>query len=111
MALDILKHVHLSFFSGRTFKGSQKKFLQKVKTNLHNGGIKFRNLEEIDEKTLIAYIREAVANNKKRIQVPSKEKKEVAVPSDFLKALKLNKLEQKFNDLAYTYRKEYVNWM
>jgi hypothetical protein len=89
------KHVHLSFLQGALLT-DPKNILTEGKTNLHNRGVKFRRLEEVDEKILIAYIREAVANNKKGIKVSSKANKEVIVPADFLKALKLNKLDQKF---------------
>jgi len=103
-------HVHLSFFQGALLK-DPKKMLTEGKANLHNRGVKFRSVEEIDEKTLIAYIREAVANNKKGTKVSLKERKDVNIPSDFLKALKSGKLDKKFESLAFSYRKDYVNWI
>jgi hypothetical protein len=103
-------HVSFSFFQGALLKDPQK-ILNEGSDNLHNRGIKFKDVKEVDEKTLTAYIKEAVANNVKGIKVNIKEKKEIKIPVDFLNELKLKKLHEKFNALSYTYRKEYIQWI
>jgi hypothetical protein len=37
--------------------------------------------------------------------------REIAIPADFQKILKANKLDQYFDKLTFTHRKEYVQWI
>lgn len=56
------QHVILTFFQGAILK-DPKKILNHGTTNQHNRNIKFKSINDIDEDTLIKYIREAVNNN------------------------------------------------
>lgn len=67
-------------------------------------------------KKITAWIKEAMELNDKGIKLPSKpiskEKKEIAVPDYFEKALAKNKkAATTFNAFAYSHRKEYIQWI
>ncbi len=101
------QRVTFVFFKGAAMKNSGKIFNYGDK-NMHNRSIKFKSIKEIDEKILIAYIREAVRLNKQGVKLKAPE---LPVPSDFKKALQKNNLSDKFDRLAYSHRKEYINWI
>jgi uncharacterized protein YdeI (YjbR/CyaY-like superfamily) len=68
------------------------------------------------DKKIIAWIREAMQLNEQGIKVPSKpktaDKKELAVPDYFLKALgKHKKALQTFEAFSYSHKKEHVQWI
>ena len=102
-------HVILSFFQGAML-ADEKKILAQGKDNLSNREITLKGLQEIDEKTIIAYLQEAIANNAKGIKANTGVSP-VKVPLDFRKALKSNRLQEKFFALDYVCRKEYVQWI
>jgi uncharacterized protein YdeI (YjbR/CyaY-like superfamily) len=102
------KHVSLVFFKGSLLKDPAS-ILTEGGTNIHNRSMKFHSVKEIDEKIIIEYIKEAVKLNEKGIKA---EKKEIEIPPDFQKLLNTNKdVKIIFDKLAYTHRKEYVNWI
>lgn len=104
------KHVTLVFFQGALLK-DHKNILQHGGTNKHNRSIKFTDIKEIDEAALIQYIKEAVKNNEKNLKVVSK-KENIIIPDDLKKALIISKkASENFKKFAYTYRKEYVQWV
>jgi uncharacterized protein YdeI (YjbR/CyaY-like superfamily) len=104
------EHVSFVFFQGAMLK-DPKKILALGGSNVHNRTVKFMGLKDIDEKTLIAYIKEAVAPNTRGVKAQP-EKKQVTVPADLKKALAANKkAHANFEQLAYTYRKEYIKWI
>lgn len=104
------KHVTFNFFQGALLK-DKKKILQHNPGNLKMRHIKFTNANHIDEKVLMSYIREAVANNKKGIKVEIPKNRIIVTPSDFKKILSKNKLLQLFESMAYSHRKEYIQWI
>lgn len=101
------QHVTLTFFQGAILK-DPKKILNHGTTNQHNRNIKFKSINDIDEDTLIKYIREAVNNNVKEIK--SKDKT-VIIPEELIKALEVVSLLEIFEATSYTNRKEFVNWI
>lgn len=104
------KHVTFTFYQGALLKDKYK-VLQSNPGNLHNRHLKYTDAKEVNEKILIEYIREAVANNSKGIKLTETKDKTVIVPDDFKKVLLKNKLLPYFEKLAYTHRKEYVMWI
>ena len=103
-------HVTFTFFEGALL-GDKKNILQYGTSNRHNRAVKFTRVDEIDERTLIAYIKEAVIINE---YVLSSEKQavDIPIPPDLKKVMVSNKQAKKFFEgLAYTYRKEFVNWI
>jgi hypothetical protein len=51
------QHVHLAFFNGASMKDSKKIFTEGG-ANMHNRGIKFKDVNEINEKIIASYIKE-----------------------------------------------------
>ena len=80
---------------------------------------KITSLKDLPKDTILKkYIKAAMKLNEEGVKLPSrskpteKEKKELTVPDYFVKALKKNKKAEKvFNELAYSHRKEYIQWM
>jgi uncharacterized protein YdeI (YjbR/CyaY-like superfamily) len=85
-----------------------KKLFTEGQSNAHNRGIKYRTVSEIDEKTLIRYIQEAIAINAQGIK---KIERTIIIPEDFKQAMKIAHVLDKFETSNYTNRKEYVNWI
>jgi uncharacterized protein YdeI (YjbR/CyaY-like superfamily) len=104
------KHVSFVFFQGALLK-DKKKVLSRNEGNLHNRHIKFTDVNQIDEKLLIEYITEAVINNEKGIKITEAKDKTVIIPDDFKKILVKNKVLKSFEDMSYSKRKDYVNWI
>jgi uncharacterized protein YdeI (YjbR/CyaY-like superfamily) len=104
------KHVTFTFFQGALLK-DKKKVLMQNEGNVHNRHLKFTDVKEIDEKLLIEYITEAVINNEKGIKIHEAKDKTVEIPSDFRKLMVKHKLLNYFEGLAYSHRKEYVQWI
>ncbi|MEO7766859.1 MAG: YdeI/OmpD-associated family protein [Ferruginibacter sp.] len=68
------------------------------------------------DKTIKAWIKEAMQLNDDGIKLPSKlkttEKKEIIIPEYFTKALSKNKKAlQIFENYAYSHKKEYIEWI
>ncbi len=104
------KHVSITFFQGSLLK-DKKKILSSNPGNLHNRHIKFTDVKEINEPVLLAYLMEAVANNKKGIKITEAKDKTVIIPPDVKKAFKKEGVLGYFEGLAYSHRKEYVMWI
>ncbi|HEY0029217.1 MAG TPA: DUF1801 domain-containing protein [Bacteroidia bacterium] len=104
------KHVSFVFFQGALLK-DKKKVLLMNEGNLHNRHIKFTDLKQVDEKLLTEYITEAVINNEKGLKLTEAKDKTVIIPADFKKLLVKNKWLKNFEDMSYSKRKDYVNWI
>jgi len=103
------KHVSFVFYNGVLLKDTKKILLES--DNQHNRMVKFVHGDKVNEKLLISYIKEAVNNNIKGVK-PTSPKKELVIPSELKNALSRNKnAEKNFESFAYTYRKEYINWI
>jgi hypothetical protein len=101
------KHVKLTFFNGSDMKDPDGLFNHCV-DNEFSRSIKYVDENEIDEKLLMAYIKESIAVNKKGFKRVVKDKT-VDVPEDLLKALAMDeKAASFFTNLSYGYKKEMV---
>lgn len=104
------QHVSLAFFMGAMMKDPQG-ILTDGGANRHNRLLKFKASDEVDEKTLTEYVKEAVQINEQELQAPPAPKT-IHIPKDIRHALAENETAWKnFNNFAYTYRKEYVEWV
>jgi uncharacterized protein YdeI (YjbR/CyaY-like superfamily) len=103
-------HVTLTFFQGALLK-DKKKVLLMNEGNLHNRHIKFTDIKQIDEKLLTEYITEAVINNEKGLKLTEAKDKTVIIPEDLKKLLVKNKVLKNFEEMSYSKRKDYVNWI
>lgn len=101
-------HVTLTFFQGASMKDVKKQFEQEDVPSARNRNIKFRSMDDINDKALIAYIKEAVEINLKGKIKPDRT---ISIPADLNTLLKKEKLLQYFESLAYTHRKEYIRWI
>lgn len=104
------KHVVLVFFQGVLLK-DKKKLLIANQNALHNRHIKFTRISDINEKLLLEYLFEAVDNNKKGLKILVNAEKTVEVPRDVEAAFKRAGVLAYFNKLAYSHRKEYIQWI
>ena len=104
------KHCTFLFYQGALLK-DKKKVLLKNEGNLHNRHIKYTDVKEIDEKLLIEYITEAVINNEKGLKLVVNKDKTVEIPADFKKLLIKNKILHNFEEMNYSRRKDYVQWI
>jgi uncharacterized protein YdeI (YjbR/CyaY-like superfamily) len=109
------QHFGIWFFNG-VFLSDKKKVLQNAQEGKTQAmrHWKFNSIEEIDEKSVLAYINEAIENQKKGIQLISKKKAPVSftMPVELKTALKndLN-AHKSFKKLAPYNRKEYAEYI
>ena len=101
------KHVSFVFYRGSEMSDKHKLFNNGF-DNAHNRMIKFTSIDQLNEKKLIAYVKEAVKLNK------STEKKsapkEIEIPVELKNWLSKNKNAKKFFEgLNYTTRKEIIH--
>jgi hypothetical protein len=102
------EHVHFTFYRGDAMKDS-KNIFNYGDENRRNRGIKYTDISQVDEPTLISYIKEAVAINAKG-EKPAE--RVVKLPVDFKKALVKNKKAMDFfENSSFTNRKEYIRWI
>lgn len=100
------QHVSLTFFNGVLMTDKHQLFTddcsaQKTRT------IKFSTIEDIPDNELLDYFSEAFSLAPNPQKATSK-KKEIVVPKLLQKALSKNELvKTNFENMAYTYRKEY----
>ncbi len=104
------KHVSFVFFQGSLLK-DKKKILLENPGNVHNRHIKFTDVKQIDDKVILEYLFEAIDNNKKGLKIIETKNKTIETPVDLAKALKKAKLLIYFDSLAFSHRKEYIQWI
>lgn len=104
------KHVSFVFFQGSLLK-DKKKILLENPGNVHNRHIKFTDIKQIDDTIILEYLFEAIDNNRKGLKITETKDKTIVTPADFEKALKKAKVLSYFNSLAFSHRKEYIQWI
>lgn len=104
------KHVSFVFFQGSLLK-DKKKILQENPGNVHNRHIKFTDVKQIDDTIILEYLFEAIDNNRKGIKITETKDKTIIVPEDVAKAFKKAKVLAYFDSLAFSHRKEYIQWI
>jgi uncharacterized protein YdeI (YjbR/CyaY-like superfamily) len=104
------KHVSFVFFQGSLLK-DKKKLLSANDGNVHNRHIKFTDIKQINEKYILEYLFEAIDNNKKGLKIIVTKDKTIEVPVDVEKLFKKAKVLVYFESLAFTHRKEYIQWI
>lgn len=100
-------HVTLTFFRGDLLKDA--KGILTGESNIHNRSIKFKSTDDVNDKVILSYIKEAVKIDSKKL--PDGKYKTVEIPDDFKKLLKKRNLLEKFEAANYTNRKEFINWI
>ena len=104
------KHVSFVFFQGSLLK-DKKKILQENPGNVHNRHIKFTDVKQIDDTIILEYLFEAIDNNRKGLKITETKDKTIVTPEDAIKAFKKAKVLAYFDSLAFSHRKEYVQWI
>ncbi len=104
------KHVSFVFFQGSLLK-DKKKILLENPGNVHNRHIKFTDVKQIDDTIILEYLFEAIDNNRKGLKIIETKDKTIATPIDVEKAFKKAKVLAYFDSLAFSHRKEYVQWI
>lgn len=105
------KHVALVFFQGDLLKDPKKLLIANEGTR-HNRHLRFTDITQVNEEDILELLFEAIDNNKKGLKrTASKEAKTIDTPPDLGKALKKAKLLAYFDSLAYSHRKEYIQWI
>jgi uncharacterized protein YdeI (YjbR/CyaY-like superfamily) len=106
------KHASLVFFNGAAMKDPNKIF-QHQSTTKNNRHIRYKDISEVDEKIVIAYVREAIQLNKSGVKRSKTDEKEkiVEIHTEFKKALQKQKLIATFNALTYYKKKELTEWI
>jgi uncharacterized protein YdeI (YjbR/CyaY-like superfamily) len=109
------KHVSFSFFKGQLLNDCDGIF--SLSDNNELTALKFSSLAEIPANSVLKkYIQQAIALNsasklKKKV-TPRKDKTELIVPEDLVKALaKLPSAQSIFNDFSYSKQKDYIEWL
>ena len=104
------KHVSFVFFQGSLLK-DKKKILIENPGNVHNRHIKFTDVKQIDDKVILEYLFEAIDNNRKGLKIIETKDKTIVTPVDAEKAFKKAKVLAYFDSLAFSHRKEYIQWI
>jgi len=104
------KHVSFVFFQGSLLK-DKKKILQENPGNVHNRHIKFTDVKQIDDKVILEYLFEAIDNNRKGLKITETKDKTIIVHEDVAKVFKKYKVLAYFDSLAFSHRKEYIQWI
>lgn len=104
------KHVSLVFFQGSVLKDKKKILLQNP-GNVHNRHIKYTDISQVDDETVLEYLFEAIDNNRRGIKITETKHKVVEIPADVRNAFKTAKVLSYFESLAFSHRKEYMMWV
>lgn len=104
------KHVSFVFFQGSLLK-DKKKILLENPGNVHNRHIKFTDVKQIDDKVILEYLFEAIDNNRKGLKIIESKDKTIVTPDVVAKAFKKAKVLAYFDSLAFSHRKEYIQWI
>ncbi len=104
------KHASLVFFQGSLLK-DKKKILQQNPGNVHNRHIKYTDVKQIDDGVVLEYLFEAIDNNRKGLKITETKDKTIVTPEDVVKQFKKAKVLSYFDSLAFSHRKEYIQWI
>ena len=98
------EHASITFFNGVNMKDELKLF-NYGELNSKNRTIKFTSIDEVNEKAILTYLKEAVRLNKAG---EIKANKTVEIPLELKKILSEHNLLAVFERQSFTYRKEAV---
>ena len=106
-------HFGVWFFNGVYLK-DPKNVLENAQEGKTKGmrHWKFQSLEEIDEKTVLAYMKEALDNQKKGLEVKAEKAKKVQIPEILQSELTKNpKLKVAFDNFTPYKQKEFCEYI
>ena len=108
-------HCAFGFWKGAIMKDSDGVLHEQGNSGMGSLG-KITSLKDLpNDKTLIAYIKEAIQLNEDGVKLPPRKKteqKDLLVPSSLATALKKNKKAQTvFEAFSPSHKKEYIEWI
>ncbi|MBC3538628.1 DUF1801 domain-containing protein [Rufibacter sediminis] len=103
------QHVNLSFFQGALLEDTHGLFTSSQDAKAMRL-IKFTDAAQVNEPALIEYIR-AATKVEAGTAAKAPERNLIEIPEDLKQALNEAQQLEKFEQLAYTHRKEYVRWV
>ena len=104
-------HIGIWFFNGALLKKNTSMLVnaQEGKTKALRQ-IRFEKGDEINNSILLAYIKEAIQNQREGKEIKALTKKELVMPPELSKALKADpELEKSFNQLTCGKQREYAD--
>lgn len=110
------QHCSFGFWKGALLKDDQRLLNKMGETDMSQFD-RITSLENLpSDKTLIAYIKEAVKLNDEGVKLPAKPKsaikKDVQPPPELVAALKKNKAASKaFDAFSPSHKREYIEWI
>lgn len=104
------KHVTLVFFQGDLLK-DRKKLLIANEGTQHNRHLKFTDIKQVNEDDILELLFEAIDTNRLGIKPVTPKDKTIETPLYLAKELKKAKVLAYFDSLAYSHRKEYIQWI
>jgi uncharacterized protein YdeI (YjbR/CyaY-like superfamily) len=105
-------YVGLWFFQGSFLKDKKKKLVSAQKSTKGLRQMRFNSIEEIDEKLVLEYVKEAIKNQKDGKEIKPAKKALVAVPKELKNELQKNtKLNKNFNSLTPFKQREYCDYI
>lgn len=106
-------YVGLWFFQGALLKDSKKKLVnaQEGITKAQRQ-MRFSSVEEINEKLVLEYVKEAIKNQKDGREIKPVKKSAVTIPNELIYELKKNaKLKENFYQLTPFKQREYCEYI
>jgi uncharacterized protein YdeI (YjbR/CyaY-like superfamily) len=106
-------YVGLWFFQGALLRNKNKKLVsaqEGVTKALRQW--RFTSIDDIDEKLILEYIKEAIKNQKSGKEIKQSKKSPIKVPKELADMLKRNqKLKKNFDQLTAFKQREYFNYI
>ena len=105
-------HFGIWFFNGALLKDTHKKLInaQEGKTQAMRQ-LRFKSINEIDESLILNYVNEAIANQKKGLEIKS-VKKALVIPPELKIILESNtSLKMAFEALLLSKKREFCNYI
>ncbi|NNC84265.1 MAG: hypothetical protein HKN79_11875 [Flavobacteriales bacterium] len=101
------------FFKGALLNDPENRFRQAQKDTKGLRSLTFEGVEDIDEKLLRGFVKEAMLLNEKDIRVPgSGKKKPLTIPALLEDALNKNpSLKEKFEAFSLSKKREFTEWI
>lgn len=108
------KHFCVWFFNGVFLKDEQKALVNAQDKTKGLRQMRFTSIEEIDKNLVLAYIKEAIENQKsgKEIKPKKTTKKDIVIPKELQEALSANTvLNEAFKALTQSKQREYCEYI
>jgi uncharacterized protein YdeI (YjbR/CyaY-like superfamily) len=109
----VKNHFGIWFFNGVFLKDEKKCLVSAQEKTKALRQMRFTAINEIDKDVVLAYIKEAIENQRQGLEIkPERNKKEVVIPIELKTAFKADaKLEESFKILSRSKQREYCDYI